>query len=113
MNTRSRSEKGRQPKSDKIEIPKGVLIEECEIVSYQPQIIWKIAKIVILILILSPWIYLIFRKRKLEDLTNGISDFYQENFSGKCECKCIDPHLDEIAKSNGKTKQKEEIKNGF
>ena len=56
---------------------------------------------------------MIFRKRKLEDLTNEISDFYQENFSGKYECKCIDPHLDEITKSNGKTKQKEEIKNGF
>ena len=45
-----------------------------------PQGGWNIMKIFILLLLFSPWIYLVFRKQNREKMTQKVSDFFEENF---------------------------------
>ena len=45
-----------------------------------PQGGWNIMKVFILLLLFSPWIYLIFRKQNREIMTQKVSDFFEENF---------------------------------
>ncbi len=46
----------------------------------------KVAKILVLILIISPWLVLAFRKQNIDNLSKKISDFYDDNFSYNSIC---------------------------
>jgi hypothetical protein len=45
-----------------------------------PQGGWNIMKVILCLLLFSPWIYLIFRKQNREIMTQKVSDFFEENF---------------------------------
>jgi hypothetical protein len=51
----------------------------------------RILKILFLILVISPWILLAFRKNTVENISKKITDFYDDNFS--CSSYCINESL--------------------
>lgn len=71
-----------------------------------PQGGWNIMKIIIVILLFSPWLYLVFRKQNRDKMSQKVSDFFEENFV----CRPCPPCLmnetlanktEEIPKKNG------------
>jgi len=64
-------------------------------------IIMLVAKILLLVVIISPWLMLAFRKQNIDTLSKKISDFYDDNFS--CNSICDFP--------KNKTLSREEKKN--
>ena len=51
--------------------------------------IWSIVKFVILILLISPWLFVFMKKKNtLENVSKTISEFYDDNFSCNSICKC-------------------------
>lgn len=65
---------------------------------------WNLMKILILILMFSPWIYLILRKQNRESVSQKVSEFFEENFNCKPCPPCFEPILnktEELPKKNG------------
>lgn len=61
-----------------------------------PQNGWSFMKVLILVLIFSPWLYLIFRKQNREIMTKKVSDFFDDNFScPPCE-PCLEANKTEL-----------------
>lgn len=50
--------------------------------------ILKIIKLIIVFLIISPWLFVTFKKQSLENVTQKITDFYDDNFSCSPVCNC-------------------------
>jgi hypothetical protein len=55
----------------------------------QKQSIWALLKYLIILLLISPWIFLMMRNRNtLENVSKKITDFYDDNFSCTSQCSC-------------------------
>ncbi len=57
---------------------------------------WNIVKLIAAIIILSPWLRILYRSNNLENISAKINDFYDDNFS--CKCTCPDEKLNESEK---------------
>ncbi len=54
----------------------------------QKEMIWKIAKAILVFLLISPWIFLAMRRNTFDNVTKKITDFYDDNFSCSSICLC-------------------------
>lgn len=45
-------------------------------------------KMVMILLLISPWIFILWRKNTFENVSKSISEFYDDNFSCFSSCKC-------------------------
>lgn len=46
---------------------------------------WSLMKIAIMILLLSPWLYLIFKRQNIDTVSRKVTQFFDENFNCQCE----------------------------
>jgi len=47
---------------------------------------WNIVKLIAALILLSPWLRMLYKSNNLENISNKINDFYDDNFSCKCSC---------------------------
>lgn len=52
--------------------------------------IGSLMRIIMLVLVISPWLFMMLRKNTLESVSKKITTFYDDNFSCSNECNCND-----------------------
>jgi hypothetical protein len=63
--------------------------KEYDMHQFQKQNIWAIFKYLIILLLISPWFFIMMRKKNtLETVSKKITDFYDDNFSCSSQCSC-------------------------
>ena len=62
-------------------------------INIQKETILRVVKFIILILVISPWILLDFRKHTVENISRNILDFYDDNFSCNSYCNTLSSPL--------------------
>jgi hypothetical protein len=55
----------------------------------QKETMWKILKLILLFLVVSPWLFLALRKNNIDNFSKKIGDFYDDNFSCNSYCSKI------------------------
>ena len=48
----------------------------------------NLIRILIVSLLLSPWLFMVFKKNNIENVSKKISEFYDDNFSCNTQCVC-------------------------
>ncbi len=65
-------------------------------------IIYKIILILAMLILLSPWLFLMIRKNSISSISQKVTDFYDDNFS--CNSRSI---VDEVEKKNTSVRKEE------
>ena len=63
-------------------------------INIQKETIFKFLKFLFLILLISPWLVMAFRKHSVENISKGIVDFYDDNFSCNSYCHSMSNSTD-------------------
>lgn len=58
-------------------------------INIQKETMVKIIKYIFLLLLISPWLLLAFRKHTVENISRNIIDFYDDNFSCNSYCSTM------------------------
>ncbi len=70
-----------------------------------PQGGWTIMKVIIILVMFSPWLYLILRKQNRDVMTQKVSDFFEDNFICKpclpCQNESAPNRTEENPKKSG------------
>ncbi len=80
---------------------KGVMTNTDSLIDVDATRIWFIKVVVLLILftVISPWIFLIVKNNSIGNVSQKITDFYDENFS----CKSMENELNTLKQGLNKT----------
>jgi hypothetical protein len=70
------------------------IIENPIPINIHKETVIRILKLIFLIFIISPWIVLASRKHSIENISKGIIDFYDDNFSCHSYCQSLSNNTD-------------------
>ncbi len=70
---------------------------------------WSLLKIAVVILALSPWLFILFRKQNVETVSRKVTQFFDENFN----CLPCEPCPDVFQKNDTLMGSSPNIKKGF
>ncbi len=67
---------------------------------------WSLLKIAVIMLVLSPWLFILFKKQNVETVSRKVTQFFDENFN----CQPCEPCIDMFQKNETLTSN---VKKGF
>lgn len=52
----------------------------------QKETLWRMVRLILLLLVVSPWLFLALRKNTIDNFSKKVGDFYDDNFSCNSYC---------------------------
>lgn len=98
---RTRTTKGKFESSE----PLGELTDILPLPTNSKKLMVKISLVLVLLLVISPWIFIMLKHNSLGSFSNKISDFYSDTFSCNSRISNYDTEIEEPSFKMPKTKE--------